>query len=109
MPLYTLPNATSGIDDITIQIVSIVPSIIPLFLAFIYFTIWLGGASLQKSRTGSADFPLWSVIGSMVSLMVALIMSTVTGIIQLDYLIINVVIVIFSGVWLFLDKRQSEV
>jgi len=107
--LYDLPNATSGIDTIVVQIVNIVPSIIPLFLAFIYFTILLGGSSIQKARTGSSDFPMWSVIGSMVTLMVALIMSTITGIIQLDYLVIVVVVTIFSGVWLFLDKRQSEV
>jgi hypothetical protein len=109
MPLYELPNATSGIDAVLVQTVTAVPSVIPLFLIFIYFTIWLGGAARQKARTGSADFPMWSLIGSMAALMVALIMSTISGIIHLDYLVITLVVTIFSGVWFFLDKRQSEV
>lgn len=109
MSLYDLPNATSGIDSILVQTVTAVPSIIPLFLIFIFFTIWLGGASRQKARTGSADFPMWCLIAGMAATMVALIMSTISGIINLDYLVITIVVTIFAGVWFFLDKRQSEV
>lgn len=107
--LYNLPNSTSGIDTIATQTITAVPAFTPLFLLFIFFLVFIGGSSRQKAKTGTADFPLWSVISSISALLVALLMSTITGIIQLQYLIIVVVVTIFTGVWFFLDRRQSEV
>jgi len=107
--LYTLPNSTSGIDQILIDTVGAVSIFTPLLLAFIFFVVFIGGISRQKNRVGTADYPLWSVTASLSTLIIALILSTVTGVIQLDWLIIVMAITILSGVWLFLDKRQSEV
>lgn len=109
LELYSLPNATSGIDDIVIQTVSSVPALTPLILLFVFFVVFLGGIKSQSSRIGTADYPMWSVIASLSTLMIALLMSLKEGLIRLDWLIIVLVITIFSGVWLFLDKRQSEV
>ena len=107
--IYDLPNSTSGIDTIATQTITAVPAFTPLFLLFIFFLVFIGGSSRQKAKTGTADFPLWSVIAGISALMIALLMSTITGIIQLQYLIITVVITIFCGVWFFLDRRPSEV
>jgi uncharacterized membrane protein YoaK (UPF0700 family) len=107
--IYDLPNSTSGIDTITTQTITAVPAFTPLFLLFIFFLVFIGGSSRQKAKTGTADFPLWSVVSSISALLVALLMSTITGIIQLQYLIIVVVVTIFTGVWFFLDRKQSEV
>lgn len=107
--LYDLPNATSGLDAIAVQSITAVPSFTPSLLAFVFFLVFLGGAGRQKARTGNADFPLWSVVASISTLMLSLIMSTITGVIQLEWLVIVTVITIFSGVWLFLDQRPSEV
>jgi len=109
MALYNMPNATTGIDDIAVQTVSAVPSFTPLLLAFVYFVVFLGGISRQKIRTATADYAMWSTVASLATLMVSLIMSTVSGFIRLDILVIVVVVTIFSGVWLFLDRRASEV
>lgn len=109
LELYTLPNATGGIDDIVIQTVSAVPAFIPLILLFVFFVVFLGGISRQKARTGTADYPMWATVASLSTLMISLLMSLKEGFIRLDWLVIVVVITIFSGVWLFLDKRQSEV
>ena len=109
MPLFNLPNATDGIDNIAIQTVGSVNAFTPLLLVFVFFVVLIGGSTRQKGRTGQGDYALWSVVASISTLMVALLMSTITGLISLDYLIIVVVVTIFSGVWLFLDRRQSEV
>jgi uncharacterized membrane protein YoaK (UPF0700 family) len=106
--LYTLPNGTT-IDSITVQTLTSVNSFTPLLLFFVFFLVLLGGSSRQKARTGNADFPMWSVVASISTLMVALILSTLTGLIQLDYLVIVVVVTIFTGIWFFLDHKQSEV
>lgn len=106
--LYTLPNGTT-IDNIAVQTVTAVPSFTPLLLFFVFFVVLLGGSGRQKARTGNADFPMWSVVASISTLMVALILSTITGLIQLDYLVIVVSVTIFTGVWFFLDHKQSEV
>ena len=107
--LYEIPNATSGIDNIAVQLVSAVPGFTPLLLLFVFFMVFLGGSARQKARTGNADFPQWALVGSLASFVIALLLSTISGLILLDYLVITVVITIFCGVWFFLDKKQSEV
>ena len=108
MTLYTLPNST-GIDSILVDTITAVPSLTPLLLAFTFFVVFLGGIGRQKTRTGTADYAMWSVVASLCTFMIALIMSMKSGIIQLDWLIIVLVVAIFSGVWLFLDRRSGEV
>ena len=108
MALYNLPNSTEGADNILIETASAVPQLIPLLLVFVFFVVFLGGTSREKARKGRADYPMWSVVASLSTLLIALLMSVVQGLIRLDVLIIVVVITIFSGVWLFLDRRQSE-
>lgn len=109
MALYNLPNATTGADDILVETITAVPALAPLLLAFVFFVVFLGGISRQKARIGTADYPMWSVVASLSTFLVALIMSIVEGLIRLDVLIIVTVITIFSGVWLFLEKRAGEV
>jgi hypothetical protein len=107
--LYTLPNSTTGIDDILVETVSAVPFLTPMLLFFVFFVVFLGGISRQKARSGFSDYPLWAVVSSLSMYVVALIMTMVEGLIRLDWLVIVTVIAIFSGVWLFLDRRSGEV
>jgi len=76
---------------------------------FVFFTVFLGGITRQKARTGTADYPTWSIIASLSILIVALLFSVTAGFIRLDWLIIVVSLNILSAVWLFLDKRSSEI
>ena len=107
--LYSLPNSTSGVDSIVVQTVSVVSIFIPLLLVFVFFVVFLGGIARQKARLGTADYPLWSVVASLSTFMVSLILTLYEGLIRLDWLVIVIVIAIFSGVWLFLDRKVSEV
>ncbi len=109
MSLYNLPNSTAGADDILVDTVASVPGLSSLLLVFVFFVVFLGGISRQKARSGSADYPMWSVTASLSTFLVALIMSLVEGLIRLDILIVVTVVTIFCGVWLFLDKRAGEV
>jgi len=107
--LYNVPNATGGIDAIAKQTLTAVPSFTPLLLLFVFLLVFIGGSTRQKAKEGRSDFPLWSVIGSISALLISLLMSTITGIIQLQYLIITVVVTIFCGTWFFLDRKPSEI
>lgn len=109
LELYTLPNATGGLDEIVVDTIAAVPSFTPLILAMTFFVVWLGGMARQKLRTGTADYAMWCVVASLMTLMIALIMTMITGIISLEWLSVVVTLVIFAGVWLFLDRRQSEI
>lgn len=109
MALYDLPNSTTGLDSILVQTITAVPSFTPLLLAFVFFLIFLGGISRQKIKTGSADYSMWSVVASLGTFMIAIIMTMIEGIIRLDWFIVVVVITIFSGIWFFLDRKQSEI
>ena len=107
--LYELPNATAGMDSIVVQTVTAVPGFIPLLLLFVFFVVFLGGISRQKARTGTSDYAMWAVVASLSTFMVTLIMTLIEGLIRLDWLVIVVVINISSAIWLFLDRKQSEV
>ena len=107
--LYDLPNETSGIDAILVSTVTAMPAFVPLLLFFVFFVVVLGGITRQKLRTGTADYSMWFVIGSLATFMISLIMTTITGLIRLDWLIIVTAITILSGVWFFFDRKVSEV
>ncbi len=107
--LFTQPNVTTGLDDIVVDTVTAVPSFVPLIFVFVFFVVFLGGVARQKGRTGTGDYAMWAVVASLSTLMVTLIMSIIEGLIRVDWLAIVITITIFSSVWLFLDRRQSEV
>ena len=106
--IYTPPNLTGGIDDAFLDVVTEVPAFIPSFLFFIWFVIFLGGSMSQKRKLGSADMPMWATIASMGTLLVTLPLTLLAGLISLNYLSIIVVVTIFSGLWLFLDRNRNE-
>ena len=107
--LYNLPNATTGFDDIAVQTVTAVSAFTPLLLVFVFFVVFLSGIARQKARNGTADYPMWSVVASLSTFMVALILTLYEGLIRLDWLVIITVVTIFSAIWLFLDRKTSEV
>ena len=109
MYLYDLPNATTGFDNVLVELVSTVPEFIPLTLMFIFFVIWLGGISRQKARSGTADYSLWAVVASISTLLVALILSIASGLMNVVWLSVVIVVAIFSSIWFFLDRKSSEV
>lgn len=109
MTLYTLPNSTSGMDAILVDTVEAVPSLAPMILAFVFFVVFLGGMARQRARTGENDFWMWGTVASLATFMIATIMSLTSGLIQLTWLVITLVITIGFGVGLFLSKRSSEI
>lgn len=106
--LYNLPNNTTNLDQIIVQTATAVPGLAPLLLVFVFFVVLLGGTSLEKLRKGTADYPMWFVIASLSTLMIAVLMTPITGIIKLEWYVIIIVVTIFSGVWFFLSKRFGD-
>ncbi len=107
--LYNTPNLTDGIDEALVEVAIAVPSFIPMFLIFIFGTVLIGGLIAQRNKTGFGDFPQWTTLASISTLMVALPMTLISGFISLTTLAIVVTITIASGVWLFLDRNKGEV
>lgn len=108
MPLYSLPNSTTGVDSILVDTASAVPSFIPMFLLFIYSIILIGGTTSQKQRTGYADFSLWSTLAGVATLIVTLPLTIIQGIVQIEVLAIVVVVTSLSGLWFFMSKGRYE-
>src|SRR3989344_3908159 len=77
------------------------------YQSIIESTIPTGAQTLQSAApftvtpSGTVDYPMWFVVASLSVFMLALITSTITGLIRLDWLVIIVVITLFSGIWLF--------
>jgi len=109
MAIYDLPNATTGIDSMLLQVMGEVTIFIPMFLLFIFCVILIGGITKQKRRLGNADIPMWVTLASLGTLMVSMPLTLTTGLIEPEYLAILVVITIISGLWLFLDRSRNEI
>ena len=107
--LYNFPNASRGMDDALVGFFTGVPILVPMFLLFIWLVVAIGGSSAQSRRTGISDLPLWSTLASLSTLMMALGLSIIEGMIQLETLVIVVVVTIATGVWLFLDRNNREI
>lgn len=105
--LFDFPNATTP-DGILVETATTMSSLTPLFLLFLFIFIFMGGVSRQKLRSGTADYPMWAVVGSLGTLMMALILGIKPGLISLEWTVIVAVITIFCGVWLFLDRKINE-
>lgn len=107
--LFTMPNSTGGMDEILTQSASSMSGITPLLLLFTFLVVAIGGIWRQSLRTGTADYSMWFVIASLLTFLLALMMSVIEGLIRIEYLVIVVVITIFSGIWFFLDRDNSGV
>ena len=106
---YSVPNLSGGIDPVIKGISTSVPPFIPMFLVFVYGIITLGGFIAQKNRTGYGDFPMWSTLGGLGTLLVALPLSISAGIINTITLTIVVLVTLISGIWLFLERGKNEI
>lgn len=80
-----------------------------MLLFFVYFVVTLGGITQQKARTGTADYAMWSVVGSLAMFIVASILSIISGLIRIEWLIVVFGVAVFSFVWLALSKRGGEI
>ena len=108
--LYSIPNSTSGMDSIVLQMTQgSFYWFVPLFLFFIFLMIFVGGITRQKIKTGTADYSVWAVLASIATLLPALLFSVTSGFIRLDWLVIVVLLNILSAIWFFLDKKITEV
>ena len=109
LELYTLPNSTSGMDQIFKDTITVISQLPYLILGFVWFVIFLGGMGQQKARLGIAETSTWAVIASFAILIIALLMSITTGIINVRDLAIVVSITILSAVFFFFDKKQGGI
>lgn len=107
--IYATPNLTTGLDGTLVDIAGAVPAFIPSFLFFIFFVVLLSGASSQKKRTGSIDFPMWSLMASFSTFLVAMILTLQDGLMNLEILSIVIAVLIMNGLWFFLSKAKGEV
>lgn len=106
--VYTFPNATTGIDDVLVQTATAVDIFIPMLLFFIYMVVFLGGIISQRRTTGRGDAPMWALMASITILLLALIMTLVAGLIQIEVLAIIGAVTIMTGLWFFMDKNRYE-
>jgi len=109
MSLYAQPSLTGGIDETLVEVVTTVNTFIPGLLLFVWGVIFISGISTQKLRTGYSDTPMWAVMASISTLVISLLLSLTSGLINLETLSIVVAINVFAGLWLFLSKGRGEI
>lgn len=105
---YALPNSTGGIDTTLAQSVSAVPALVPLLLVFVWFFIAIGGFNAQRRKEVNADFAQWNLLGMMGVLIISLLLSTGTGLMNLTILSVVIAITFISAIWYFFSKGRFE-
>ena len=106
--LYEVPNATSGMDTILVGAATTIPSFIPMLLLFVFFLVLIAGTTSQRRRTGSSDFPMWTLMASISTLLITLPLTLTAGIIQIEVLVVVVIVTLMSGLWFFMSKGRGE-
>ena len=96
MPLL---NGT-GANEIVSDVVSSVPIFTPMLLFFVFFVSLITMYRKQRESTNFTDIPLLMTISSVITMVVALILSMGTGIIDTLTLSIVIAITLISGMWL---------
>jgi hypothetical protein len=105
---YTVPavNAT-GLDALLLEVTTQVPIFTPMLLVFIFCIVLITGYTRQKKESGNGDAPLWATIAGIATSVIALILSTRTGLISLGVLVVTIVITIFCGIWLISSEDRQ--
>jgi len=106
--IYTQPNMTGGLDETLVEIAREVPAFPIGILLFIFGVILLGGMSAQKRKDGYSDTPMWAIIASLATFMVALMMTMAAGLITLAILGYSLALLILSGFWFFMSRGRNE-
>ena len=106
MTKYQIPNMTSGMDEVLVDTARTIPSFIPMFLAFIWGVIFIGGGLAQKRRTGYMDIPMWATVASFATCMFAAPMMFTSGEMMIQGTTIAILLSItgLSGLWLILKN-----
>jgi len=95
-------------DEMLIGVSGAVPVFPIMILIFSWFFIFLTGSLKQNSRAGYSDMPFWAILASSGTLLVALAMTIVQGIIAAPVLLIVVAVTILSAVWFFMSRGRFE-
>lgn len=109
MAIYTIPNATEGMDKAIIGIATTVPVFVPMLLVFVWIVVFLGGSNSQRKRNGTSDMPMWSVMASLSVLMISLVLSINESLMQLEILGMVIGLNILCAIWLFFDRKSTEI
>lgn len=106
--IFNFPNGTGGPDTFLVNLATEIPLFPIAILIFVWALFAIFGSTQQLLRKGYADIPLWSTLGFLAADFLALIMSTVSGIINPIVLSVFLALTFFSGLWLFLTRGRYE-
>ena len=106
---YSFPNGSAGVDSILAGVNQSTQIFTPIFLLSVFLIVLVGGMLSQKKRVGYADMPMWSVIASVSTLVIALPMTLIEGLINSYVLGVVIVITLISGFWLFMSRDKGDI
>ena len=107
MTIYNYPNATTP-DGILIQLFTEVPTLGPSMLFFVWVMVFLGGLVRQNLRNTYADAPQWAVLASLSTLLLSLVLTVISGYINLPTLVVVISVTVLSGIWFFMTRGRFE-
>ena len=107
--LYDVPNLTGGFDNVLGGIAQETILFPIMLLAFVFFTVFLGGTVNQISRRGEADYPLWLLVAFLCVDLIALMMTlSTTQIINIQILSFCLGGTFLVAFWFFMSRGRFD-
>ena len=105
-PTLSSMNVSEGLYIPFLYVAQTIDIFIPLVLFAFFFIIAYGSFYAQKRSSGEGDFPVSLVVASFSTTIMAILMSLIEGLIISRYVIITVVIAIFSFIFLVFSRKR---
>ncbi len=103
---YINETNRTGIDGVLVYVATVEPLFTQLVLFGFFMVGFLGSMFSQWRLRNRSDFIASFFAGAFTTLIVAVLMSLIDGLISLNTLIITVIVTIISLVWLLIAKDR---
>lgn len=105
---YALNLTNKTMDEVYTNLGAVVPSFWPLVLLFEFMIILIVGAFANKRFTGYTNIMAWMCFSSFLTVISAVILNLVAGLISIQVIAIAVVLSIVSGMVAFAIEHSDN-
>ena len=96
----------TGLDQMFVYAADVVPIFIPLFLFSFFIIITLASYFSSKRLSNDGDLAASFVVAGFATVILALVMSLIPGLIPTTYVVIIIAITVLGILFLFFSRRR---
>ncbi len=98
-------NNTQGLAGVFVYATTVVPAFTPLLLFTFFVILMFGSYIVPKNLTGKGDFAASFAVAGYVTTILALLMSLVDNLINIQTIIAFIVVAVLGTTWLYFSRK----